>query len=235
VYTVRLPNLAASAGHVQVTAWYDFWALCKVANWGPSGSDEIVNVRCYNRTGAAKDVLFSLTYVNQLNILGLSSGFDPDGHDSAYAWASQPGTASYPPSTNYQFDNFTNNAATGTRTATGTYGMTFGNSNLNVGDAQVTAYAGGTQFCGIAYWNAGAGIQVRCYALDGTPADSYYTIAFTGPFVIGRGNVIPGSCGHGPRGPRASAGASRPADAGRDAALSWPGRAGRSRCPPRSR
>jgi hypothetical protein len=186
-YTARLPNLAASAGHVQVTAWpgYSGWRLCKVTSWGPSGYDQVVNVRCYDRTGAPVDVNFTLTYVNQLNILGLSAGFDPDGHDSAYAWANQPGTASYQPSTYYQFDNFTNTAATGTRTATGTYGMKFGYSNLNIGDAQVTAYGGGTQFCGIAYWYAAAGIQVRCYALDGTPADSYYTIAFTGPFVIG--------------------------------------------------
>jgi hypothetical protein len=63
--------------------------------------------------------------------------------------------------------------------------MTFAHSNLGTGTAQVTAYGGGTQFCGIAYWYPGAGIQVRCYALDGTPADSYYTIAFSGPFVIG--------------------------------------------------
>jgi hypothetical protein len=32
--------------------------------------------------------------------------------------------------------------ATGTRAATGTYGMTFAHSNLNIGNAQVTAYGG---------------------------------------------------------------------------------------------
>ncbi|HLL65519.1 MAG TPA: hypothetical protein VK453_07180 [Micromonosporaceae bacterium] len=92
------------------------------------------------------DVNFTLTYVNQRNIPGLSTGFDPDGHDSAYSWANEPSTASYRPDTSYRFRNFTNTAATGTRTATGTYGMMFANSNPDVGTAQVTAYGDGTQF-----------------------------------------------------------------------------------------
>lgn len=186
-YVVRLPNLAAAGGHVQVTAWpgYDGWRLCKVLRWVPSGSDQLVDVRCYDRFGAAVDVNFTLTYVNQRNILGLSTGFDPDGHDSAYAWANEPSTASYRPDTSYQFRNFTNTAATGTRTATGTYAMMFASSNPDVGTAHVTAYGDGTQFCGIAHWSERTGIQVRCYALDGSPADSSYTIAFSGPFMIG--------------------------------------------------
>lgn len=186
-YTVRLPNLAASAGHVQVTAWpgYSNLRVCKVTNWGPSGSDQLVYVRCWDRTGADTDTAFTLTYVNQLNLLGVTTGFNPDGNDSAYAWANQPATASYPPSTAYQFDNFTNTAATATRSGTGAYGMAFAYSNLGTGDAQVTAYGSGKQFCGIAYWYSSAGIQVRCYNFSGTPTDSYYTVAFTGPFVIG--------------------------------------------------
>jgi hypothetical protein len=49
---------------------------------------------------------------------------------------------------------------------------------------EVTAYGWGPEYCSIAWWNSG-GIQVRCFAPGGAPADSYFDVAFTGPFVIG--------------------------------------------------
>jgi hypothetical protein len=184
-YTLRLPNLAAAGGHVQVTAWAE-GRRCKTAGWGANGADQMVYVVCSDRTGARADTDFTMTYVERLNMLGLTTGFDPDGNESAYAWANQSTAASYQPNTFYQFDDFTNTAATGTRSGVGVYGMTFAYANLSVGDVQVTAYGTSSAYCGVAYWNSGsAGIQVRCYTATGTPTDTPYDVAFTGPFVIG--------------------------------------------------
>jgi hypothetical protein len=66
VYQVTLPGLATSRGHVEVTAYGPSAAStrCKVASWGSSGSDEFVNVRCFDATGAAADSRYALTFVD---------------------------------------------------------------------------------------------------------------------------------------------------------------------------
>jgi hypothetical protein len=66
VYAVRLPGLAVPRGHVQVTAWSDTAdsMRCKVASWTFTGSDETVNVRCFDVTGAAADARFAMTFVD---------------------------------------------------------------------------------------------------------------------------------------------------------------------------
>jgi hypothetical protein len=184
-YAVRLPNLGAVAGHVQVTPAGFEPVRCKVAGWGPDGTTQVIYVRCFDRNGNASDTRFSLTYAERLNILGLSAGFDPDGHDSAYAWANQPSTATYAPSPFYQFNNFTNDAATASRLGTGDYAMKFQHANLGAGNVQVTAYGWGNEYCGVMRWNPSEGIRVWCRDANGQPVDTLYDVAFTGPFVIG--------------------------------------------------
>jgi len=185
-YYVRLPNLGGPGGHVQVTAFSNQAVHCKPAYWFPDGSAELIYVQCFDHTGGLVDSVFGLTYVDQLNILGLSTGFNPDGHDSAYAWANQPFTdESYQPDSSYQFANSSATAASASRTGPGSYGMRFQGVNLGTGGAQVTAYGWGPELCVIAYWNVGDGIQTRCYDPWGTPADTYYDVSFTGPFTIG--------------------------------------------------
>jgi hypothetical protein len=126
-----------------------------------------------------------LTYVNGLNILGLSTGHT-GGHDSAYSWANRPmATTSYQPETSYQFVNTTNTGAIGSRASVGTYGMWFPNVDFNQGDVQVTAYGTGPEYCNVAGWSSRMGAQVRCYNTSGAPVDTYYDVAFTGPFVAG--------------------------------------------------
>ena len=184
-YVVRLPNLAGPGGHVQVTAFSNRAVHCKPGSWFPDGSAELIYVQCFDHTGSPVDSVFGLTYVDQLNILGLSTGFNPDGHDSAYAWADQPFTESYQPNSNYQFANFTATAGSVRRTGPGSYGMRFQDVNLSTGGVQVTAYGWGPELCVIAYWNGGDGIQTRCYDQSGTPVDTYYNVSFTGPFMVG--------------------------------------------------
>lgn len=184
-YVVRLPNLGGSGGHVQVTAFSNLAVHCKPGSWFPDGSAAVINVHCFDHTGSPVDSVFELTYVDQLNILGLSTGFNPDGHDSAYAWTDQPFTDSYQPDPSYQFANSTATAGSASRNGPGSYGMSFQDVNLSNGGVHVTAYGGGSELCVIAYWNVWAGIQTRCYDQSGTPVDTYYDVSFTGPFVIG--------------------------------------------------
>jgi hypothetical protein len=64
VYRVRLPGLATTGGHVQITAYSPTAQAhrCKVANWSPSGADELVNVRCVNASGVAADARFAMSF-----------------------------------------------------------------------------------------------------------------------------------------------------------------------------
>ena len=63
VYQVRLPTLGAANGHVQVTAYGSGTNECKVASWGPSGTTQVVNIRCFTTAGAPADTLYSMTFV----------------------------------------------------------------------------------------------------------------------------------------------------------------------------
>jgi hypothetical protein len=189
VYSVRLPGLGLGTGHVQVTAWHIWPLACSVTGWGPAGVDQIVTVRCFDpTTGAAHDSLFTLTYVDTLNALGLSTGFTPDGHDSAYAWADQSSTpldVTYTPNTSYQFTNGVLDAATASRVGTGDYVMRFPDVDVRMGNVQVTMYGWAFGYCGVVSWTTSAGIRVRCYDAAGQPVDSRFDVAFTGPFVVG--------------------------------------------------
>jgi hypothetical protein len=181
-YQVILPNLGASAGHVEVTAYGYGSERCKTSGWGASGTDQSIGVRCFTAAGAAVDTYFTLTYVRDGNVLGEPVCCSSDGNPTAYAWASQPTTASYTPVSNYHFPGWA--ASTITRVGTGDY--TFKTPiNLNSGNVQVTAYGGGSEHCKVMYWNSSEGIRVRCFAAAGSPVDSLFDVSFAGPFVIG--------------------------------------------------
>lgn len=185
-YVLRLPGLGGSAaGHVQVSAWWGFnrGERCKVAVWWSEGTDKLIRVLCF-KNGLPADSYVELTYVDGLNILGLSSAFTPDGHASAYAWANDPVSAGYTPSTFYQYYNNTTTAVTASWTGAGAYTVQIAGANLGNGNVQVTAYGLGPEYCNVAGWNA-SGIRVRCFTYDGFPADTRFDVAFTGPFVIG--------------------------------------------------
>jgi len=62
VYTVSVPNQAQTGGSVQVTGYGTAATHCKVESWGPSGSNQAINVRCFNASGAAADEYFTMSY-----------------------------------------------------------------------------------------------------------------------------------------------------------------------------
>jgi hypothetical protein len=182
---VHLPNLGASAGHVQVTAYGKDTNRCKVAGWGPSESTQHVAVRCFAVDGSPADARFTLTYVQDGNILGEEICCYPNGNPSAYAWANEPASASYTPNANYQFSRIRDDYATASRSGPGSYSIKFQHTGLGDGNVAVTAWGNGPEFCKVAYWDDAAGILTRCFTAGGLPSDSEYDVAFTGRWVLG--------------------------------------------------
>jgi hypothetical protein len=157
-------RLTSNGGHAQAIAIGTGAQHCKIGSWGGS-PDLFVSVLCYARTGAPKDVKFDVFFATP--------------HPSlAYAWANQPTTASYSPSTFYR-SNPSGGAATITRSGVGRYAVTWsGLSLLDGGDVQVTAYGGGNIVCKVEGWGPQT-VGVRCFN-PGTNAlvDSYFDIMY---------------------------------------------------------
>ncbi len=59
---VRFPQIASSAGVVHATAVIDIAVWCQAEHWGPSGSDEVVAVRCFKPGGAPVSAPFVVTF-----------------------------------------------------------------------------------------------------------------------------------------------------------------------------
>jgi hypothetical protein len=136
-YAVRFAGfgskLTSNGGHAQAVAIGTGAQHCSIGGWGGS-PDLTVNVRCYSRDGVPKDVKFNLFFATPSPNL-------------AYAWADQPATASYSPSTYYR-SNPSGGAVTITRFALGRYKVVWsGLAPTDGGDVQVTAYGPGNIVC----------------------------------------------------------------------------------------
>jgi hypothetical protein len=183
-YVVRMPRLGVNGGHVQVTAVGHF-VRCRTGGWWTEGPTQAVSVTCADLNGNPRHTSFMFTFIENLNILGLSTGFNPDGHDSAYAWANDPwATTPYRPTTTYQFNNDANDIAEISRLGTGQYVVRFPRSSLHNGNVQVTTYGWASEYCGVAHWVLD-GIRVNCHNGAGAPADAFFDVAFVGPYVTG--------------------------------------------------
>ena len=158
-----LAQAAANGGHVQVVAVGTDLAHCKVTYW--AGSPQLnASVRCFTRTGVPKDTKFNVLF--QL----------PSPH-LGYAWASDPTNAGYYANTFYGHNawggsTFIRRAGVGSYTVE-FYGLQ--NALLDGGNVQVTAYGGGSAQCKVEAW-AFSSVAVLCFAPDGTPVDSYFTL-----------------------------------------------------------
>lgn len=97
-----------------------------------------------------------------------------------FAWANQPTVASYTPSAGFRF-NSRGGAVSIARASTGIYTVTFANlGNAGGGDVQVVAYGTNNRHCKIGGWAGGTdlSINVNCYAIDGTRADSQFNVLY---------------------------------------------------------
>ena len=170
-YSVQFASFDAFGvgGNVQVTAYGSSGGqYCKVESW----SSDTAFVRCFDAAGAASDSYFTVLYIKAPAM----------PHAVAYAWASNPTSASYTPSSIYSY-NPTGGAVTATRNGTGDYSMTwsgFGALGAGGGHPHVTAYDASNNRCQILSWG-GDLVNVRCYDSAGNPADSRYSVLFVRP------------------------------------------------------
>jgi hypothetical protein len=177
-YTVRLPDLGAVSGTVLVTAYGPTANNCKVLSWGPSGTAQLVNIRCFTATGVLADTRFTMSYANQTGVVG---------SDLAYVWADQPTAASYVPSQPYQANS---SSATNRiqRLGTGSYLVKLPNLGRSAGHVQVTAYGPGPERCKVVSWGpigTEQDIKVLCNTRNGTPVDTRFTLTY-----VRNGNVL---------------------------------------------
>jgi hypothetical protein len=180
IYLVRLPGFRRGSGDVtgiaKVTAYGPGSTRCYI-DFGPGGFAAIDSViaRCTTPAGELADSQFTVTYVQDGNLLGAS------GHDTAYVRVRSDGTLVDPPS---EFAFPTDGSVQAERIGPGAYRVRLP-VNLNVGHAQVTAdlfidpQAG--RHCKISRWNPSEGVLVVCFAADGRPQDAGCQLTFVGP------------------------------------------------------
>jgi hypothetical protein len=148
-------------GHAQVNAVGTGKVHCKVGEWG-SGSDVFVDVRCYTPAGLPADAKFTVLFVLPAPLMG-------------YAWADQPISASYRAYSVYSWSPAGGGVLI-TRQGTGVYGVQWDQPPFTgYGTVQVTAWGEGSAQCKLSVLG-GRSAVVRCFAGNGVPMDSYYTV-----------------------------------------------------------
>ncbi|HEU4426776.1 MAG TPA: hypothetical protein VFR67_29940 [Pilimelia sp.] len=181
-YVVRLPGFRRNpqtgdiTGTAKVTAYGPGSARCNI-EFGPGGiaAIESVLVQCTTPAGQRVDSRFTVSYVEDGNLLGA------DGHDTAYARVRADGTLLGPPR-EWEFPR--DGSISSQRTATGAYRVRLP-VDFTVGHAQVTAdFTAGFplgRHCKVSRWNAAEGVVVLCFAADGSPLDAGFQLTFVGP------------------------------------------------------
>ena len=175
VYKVKFPNLGAKGGTVDVTAYGGTSDECKVRNWGPQGTTQVVTVVCYDATGAKVDTLFDALYSRVVGTKAFALG---------YLWANDPVKGSYKPPAAYSYNSKgrTNKVK---HTGDGTYLVQFFGLPGGTGTFHVTAFGGGPIHCNIGGWggfgsgaNSGLQASILCADTVGNPVDTQFTVTF---------------------------------------------------------
>jgi hypothetical protein len=173
-YVVTMPDLGGEGGNAQVTSYGDAPRICRAVAWGPSSGDEVIRVRCRNKTGALVDNRFVLSYVRGEGLKGLG------GPVWAYLLANRSTDPSYIPIATFR-DADPNGTPRIKRTGEGSYRVKLPSMPLG-GAAQLTALGKGSTRCNVsAIRKSGAPqrIGVRCFDANGTdPADSRFSLSY---------------------------------------------------------
>jgi hypothetical protein len=173
-YTAFLPGLPGMHSDVQVTE-YGATARCKVENWTSAGGGTLVNVLCFDNTGAAADEYYSLAYAADMPFGQIPAKTSR----GAWAWANKDTAGkTYKPSTVYQFSSFKTGKLTALRTGTGSYTVSIpGSLDYAQSNMLVTGYGDGSGYCNIVSWGTDT-MNVQCYTQGGSPADSQFDMSF---------------------------------------------------------
>jgi hypothetical protein len=172
-YVVHFTDLASSGGNAQVSAYGGTPANCTIGYWVPSGADETVAVNCFNYAGTPTDTYFTASF----------TGGGGSANTIAFLWANQPSAASYTPSTTYQYNNRGGGLATITRSAPGTYSISFPDSfgPAAAGGVKVSAWGSTGAFCKVTYWGPSGAAEIvntQCYNSAGAAADEYFSAVY---------------------------------------------------------
>jgi hypothetical protein len=94
-----------------------------------------------------------------------------------WAWAPNPSMDSYSAPPNYSF-NSSGGAIVISRYTQGLYTVLFEGLSVGAGNAQVTAYGAGNEYCNLMSWGSNA-VNVACFAQGGAPVDTRFVVSLT--------------------------------------------------------
>ncbi|MEV6342673.1 hypothetical protein [Actinoplanes sp. NPDC051851] len=175
-YVVRFAGLGVSGGTAEVTPATGDDRICTLPDWQADGPDEIVQVDCFDRSGARADSGFAARFVHL------------DGDPGAYLLSGDPGRASQTVADDYSY-----NSAGGTnsvdREDVGSYVAYFGRQESVLDDAvggtvKVSAVGESAAVCGVERWypypdGRYLGVRVRCRDTGGRPVDTRFAVTFS--------------------------------------------------------
>jgi hypothetical protein len=179
IYRVAFVGMAGTGGVAHARPYGSAnTAICTVANWAPSGSDQIVNVRCFDEDGTPADTRFVASFTNRTAPAGTF----------AFLWADQKSPAidvPYTPNGTYAYDS-TGAGPQVWRQSTGVYMMLIPTVDThypvdhNDGVYQVSAYGRDPVRCEVHGENdeTPTPIAVFCVDPDGTPTDSRFAVTY---------------------------------------------------------
>jgi len=148
------------------------------------GNTTIVTVCASNGCPAAGELSILARNSDQDVVVDVQGYFYPAAK-AAYAWADEPGSASYTPDPLYWF-NPSGGDVTINRSGAGNYVVTFADLRASqvggaLGNVQVTLYDG-VGICNSDGWDENGSdtlIAVRCYDMGGVPSDQKFSVLFT--------------------------------------------------------
>jgi hypothetical protein len=174
-YTVSFGGLGGIGGDVQVVAYGQTSARCKVSSWGGSWPSTLsIGVACHTPGGTPQASAFVVQYARK--------DVTVDGA-GAYLWAEQPSSAAYCPTNLYSW-NSTGGVNCISRPATGTYDVTLPGLTATGGTFQITAYGSAGEHCKIQSWGPSGGGQfarVLCFGPTGVAVDTRFDLNYFAP------------------------------------------------------
>lgn len=172
VYTALLPGLTKVGGNVHVSAYGSTAARCKTSGWSSDGSGTSVGVLCFDSAGAPVDAKFTMEFSRKLPSAFLTAATT----QGVYAWASQPGNASYQTSGPYSYNAFGTGKLTSVRDGSGSYHVTFSDpSSYSTSQVLVTAYGTDNSYCNSDGWTP---LNVHCYTQGGASKNSRFNVSY---------------------------------------------------------
>jgi hypothetical protein len=162
-YQIAFGGLELDRAAVDVSG-YGGSSNCVVGGW----QSDHVSVDCFDRAGGRVDSQYTISVVQ--------AGLASRAGSPAFATAANASSASYGP-LGY---NAAVQDTSATRSAAGTYAVTFPGLNLDRGHVKSSAH-GSAALCNVASWS-GDTINVRCFDTNGMLADSEYTVRYSESF-----------------------------------------------------